>query len=214
MTRSRPLVVALVLALLASGPAAGHKLKVFAAAEGARIRGSAYFAGGAGAGGARIEVRDAQGQVLAELAPDPQGGFSYTATAPLDHVILALTGDGHQASWTVKGAELAGGFPAAVPPALDSPQWPAVGPAADSPADSQAGPAPPAAPGAGLDPAALAAIETAVARQVRPLREELDAAQDRARLHDILGGIGYILGVAGLALWWGNRPGRSPRGPT
>jgi nickel transport protein len=51
-------------------------------------------------------------------------------------------------------------------------------------------------------------IERAVARQVRPLREELMAAQDQARLHDILGGIGYILGLTGIALWW--RARRSP----
>jgi nickel transport protein len=53
-------------------------------------------------------------------------------------------------------------------------------------------------------------VEQAVARQVRPLREQLIAHQDRIRLQDLLGGIGYILGLAGLVLWWRSRSG--PRG--
>jgi len=205
MSADRRWVLVLALALiilLASAPAAAHKLKVFAAAEGARIQGSAYFAGGAAASGARVEVRDAQGQVLAELTPDQKGRFAYAATASMDHVIVALTGDGHHAYWMVTGAELAGALPAAAQPQVAP--YPPPGP----------GPAPVATapvPAAGLDPAALAACEAAVARQVRPLREELDAAQDRARLHDILGGIGYILGIAGLGHWLGTRrQGRPP----
>jgi nickel transport protein len=191
--------------LLGSASAAAHKLKVFAAAEGARIQGSAYFAGRAGAGGARVEVRDAQGRVLADLTPDAQGRFAYMATAPVDHLILARTGDGHQASWTIRGAELAGVFASAIPPRVEP-----VSPAAPGQAVTSATATPPV-PVAGLDPAAVAACEAAVARQVRPLREALEAAQDRARLHDILGGIGYILGISGLGLWWGaRRQGRQP----
>jgi len=64
------------------------------------------------------------------------------------------------------------------------------------------------------DPALTAAIERAVERQVRPLRSELAAAQARARLQDVLGGVGYILGFAGLALWWRGRDSRSRPGPT
>jgi nickel transport protein len=191
------------LALAVSGPAFAHKLKVFAAAEGTRILGSTYFAGGSAAGGVRVEVRDAQGRVLAQLAPDPEGHFAYTAEAPIDHVVVALTGDGHQASWTVSSTELAGAFPESAPQqAHPAPQPPAGG----APAAAVR------APGNVPDPQVLAAIEAAVARQVRPLREELAADRDRARLHDILGGIGYILGIAGLALWWGTRRRDRARG--
>ncbi|MBK5965704.1 hypothetical protein CCR95_16830, partial [Thiocystis minor] len=70
-------------------------------------------------------------------------------------------------------------------------------------------PNPVAAPVSGethdIDPALIAAIDQAVARQVRPLREQLIAAQDEVRLRDILGGLGYILGLTGLALWWRSR---------
>ena len=49
-------------------------------------------------------------------------------------------------------------------------------------------------------------VEQAVARQVRPLREELLACQEQTRFRDVLGGLGYILGLAGLAAWWRVRP--------
>ena len=68
--------------LLAGTPVLAHKLKVFATAEGTRIQGSAYFAGGGGAAGARVEVRDAQGAVLATLPLDAQGALCPTQRWP------------------------------------------------------------------------------------------------------------------------------------
>ena len=41
-------------------------------------------------------------------------------------------------------------------------------------------------------------MSQAVADAVRPLREQLDAYEDTIRLRDLLGGVGYIAGVAGL----------------
>jgi nickel transport protein len=37
---------------------------------------------------------------------------------------------------------------------------------------------------------------------LRPLREQHEAHDARVRLQDVLGGIGYIVGLAGLGLWW------------
>jgi nickel transport protein len=190
----------LVLALwLAGGAAEAHRLQVFAFAEGARIEGSAYFAGDGAAVGARLSVRDAAGKLLAELAPDSEGHFSYTATVPIDHVIVAETGDGHRAEWRVSAAELVGSFPAAAEPAVGSATAKAAAPpSGPSPMVSTAGIA-------ARDPALMSAIESAVSRQLRPLREQLIAMRDRTRLQDILGGIGYIFGLTGLALWWRSR---------
>lgn len=62
--------------------------------------------------------------------------------------------------------------------------------------------------GGGADADLEAMVERVVARQLRPLREELTAQGERVGLRDVLGGIGYILGLAGLALWWRGRGGR------
>jgi hypothetical protein len=67
--RGRALGLGAIL-LLGIGPigeALAHQPRVFAFADGARITGSAYFAGGGAATGARIEVRDDNGVLLAEL---------------------------------------------------------------------------------------------------------------------------------------------------
>jgi nickel transport protein len=50
-----------------------------------------------------------------------------------------------------------------------------------------------------------ALIEQSVARQVRPLREQLDSYQETVRWHDVLGGIGYIIGLGGLAYGFASR---------
>ena len=195
-------VAALMLLLTLGDPALAHKLQVFAFAEGARISGSAYFAGGGAALVARIEVRDGEGRVLAELAPDGEGRFVYTAAAPVDHLILAITSDGHQAEWRVPAAELATGFGygGAIAQEAERPHRRDEPVIVETDASSTS-----ATSVAILDPALESAIERAVARQIRPLREQLVAAQDRIRFQDILGGIGYIMGLTGLALWWTSR---------
>ncbi|MFD2110816.1 hypothetical protein [Thiorhodococcus fuscus] len=188
--------------VLVSLPVLAHKLQVFAFAEGARIQGSAYFAGGAKASGARIRIQDASGKTLAELTPDTKGAFSYQATSPTDHIVIAESGDGHRAEWRVTADELAGGFPqselvASAPneeqPNTGNPPPPIQTSATPEPTQETSAPIP--------DARLLMDIEQAVARQVRPLREQLIASEDRARWHDVLGGIGYIIGLTGLALW-------------
>jgi nickel transport protein len=193
--RRRSLLIPLsIIGLLLCTPLQAHRLKVFATAEGARIDGTAYFVGGAKASGATIEVLDPQGRELARVTPDEDGAFSYIATQRMDHEFVADSRDGHRASWTVRADEL----PADLPPPDDTGSLPEQ-PAAD-------GQVPVSAPAAAVDDGKLVSlVERAVARQVRPLREELDAYGDRVRLHDILGGLGYIAGIAGLGLWWRNR---------
>ncbi|KAA6187086.1 hypothetical protein F2Q65_03985 [Thiohalocapsa marina] len=218
------LLVALLSGVLWPGirPAYAHKLNVFAAADGTWIEGSTYFAGGAGASGARIRVTDASGALLAELESAADGRFRFQASGPQDHRVIARIGDGHRAEWLVTAEELAGGFapaqaetlapamtnaPVADQPVLDSAIGDAVtGDAATGAADSAvpvtlAAP-PPGPEAAGLEAAIEAAVARQIAQQIRPLREELLATRDALRLQDVLGGIGYIFGLAGLALWW------------
>jgi nickel transport protein len=174
----------LVLTLVAT-PVFAHGIQVFAFADGDRIEGSAYFAGGGVASGAHIRVLDAEGGLLAQLEPDAEGAFSYRARAPVDHLIVAETGDGHRAEWRVSAAELGPGFPTAAAQGSASEGGVAGRSFADPSAQSEL----------------TALIEQAVARQVRPLREELLAAQGRASLRDVLGGIGYLFGLAGVLMW-------------
>jgi nickel transport protein len=194
----KPFFFALIcLSLLLSLPVQAHKLKVFATAEGDQLQGKAYFVGGAKAAGARIAITDSQGQVLARLTPDAQGHFSYQVSRRMDYQVIADSQDGHQARWTIKADELAAALPSvevkdSVPPVTDR-----VGSPPLAQPDEKAG---------GLEsPVVVSLVERAVARQIRPLREEIEAYGEQVRARDILGGIGYIVGLAGLGLWWRNR---------
>ncbi len=45
-------------------------------------------------------------------------------------------------------------------------------------------------------------VEAAVTKRIRPLVREIRRLEEQVWLHDILGGIGYIAGLAGLAFYF------------
>lgn len=47
-----------------------------------------------------------------------------------------------------------------------------------------------------------ALIEQAVIKKVRPLEREIADLKETTRLHDILGGIGFIMGLAGITFYF------------
>jgi nickel transport protein len=74
--------------------------------------------------------------------------------------------------------------------------------AEELPASLPEGPSAPSIP-----PPAVQDLEAVVARQIAPLRMQIEAYEQRIRWHDVLGGIGYILGLAGIAFFLlGRRP--------
>ena len=176
-------VLPLLPVLLLSLPAQAHKLKLFVTAEGAVISGTAYFSGGGKAAGLGGTVQAPDGSTLAEIRTGEDGGFRFEAKSRMDHAITLDGGDGHAASMILAAAELPETLPAGM-----------------------AGPVRPTLPAEAMT---VEMIEAAVARQIRPLRQQLDAYEDKVRLHDILGGIGMIFGVFGTAAWWSTRR-RSP----
>jgi nickel transport protein len=163
--------LALILLLLGVAPAFAHKIKLFATAEGMVVSGYAYFSGGTRAQGADIAAHVGERQVF-NGKTDDQGGFRFTATESADHRLTVDSGDGHIAGFTIKAEELGKAAETAAAPVTETVN----------------------------DDGRLAAqIEQAVARQIRPLREQLDAYQESARLRDALGGLGFIIGLGGLA---------------
>lgn len=177
--------------ILASGTAQAHKLKVFASATGPVIEGYAYFSPGGRAYQASVTVASEDGTVLDRLRTDNEGNFRFEAKRRIDYVVTVDGGDGHVASYTVSANDL--------PETL--PVQEGDSPAAGAKTAAPAGPA--------VDQTVLTAlIEQSVARQIRPLREELDANQEKIWWHDVLGGIGYIFGLCGLAFGLSSRRGR------
>ena len=183
--------LAVVLALMLCGAAHAHKLKVYAMGEGKTISGYAYFPGGGRAKGVEVQLQDAVGKTLATTTTDEGGDFAFQAPFKCDCQVVVDSGDGHRGTWSIGADELSDdlprpeGAPAEPPPAPGepSPDAPTQGP-----------------PAAAADLEAM--VERAVSKQVRPLRAQLEAYEEKRRLHDILGGIGYIAGVAGVAFYF------------
>ena len=143
-----------------------------------------------------ILITDAGGNELARLQPDEQGNFDYRVERRMTYRVVADSLDGHQAVWTLQADEFSPSLPAAEEAERR-----------DAAAGTQTRPPPATAEGAGVSTRSLteAELERTVARQIRPLREALRDHDEQVRLRDILGGIGYIVGLAGLGLWWSRR---------
>lgn len=165
-------------------PAFAHKLKVFASAEGTKITGYAYFPGGGRASDLPVVIRGPGGQTLGKTRTDEEGRFEFQATRRCDHLIFVKTGTGHAASFTVSSGELSRDLPEVGERATQETET--FQQIAEVPSHAKEG------------KNTRAVVERAVNRQIRPLREELDAYHSRARLHEVIGGIGYIVGITGL----------------
>lgn len=205
--RAAVLAALIAFLVLDAGAALAHRLNLFAYAEDGTIVGSAYFSGGGAPAGADVTVYGPDGAVLGQTTTDRDGAFAFDVAVRTDHRIAVETADGHAAEFVVAAAELPASLPLGEGAALASAgaddaasQQAAAAPAQG--ATAQGATAQGAAADAAIDDAALEAmIARAVQQQVRPLRQQLAAYGEEIRLRDILGGIGYILGIFGLAAY-------------
>jgi nickel transport protein len=187
-------LLALGIFLHLPAPAFAHKLNVFVESlEGATIHGYAYFPGDVAARQVDVIIRDGAGRELGRTVTDDKGKFTFTARARVDHYLVAETAEGHRGQYIVHAA--------ALPDSL-----PADGPAPDSsshgaPSTAEPPGAPPASQGKESEPVGVRDQLSALGRQVDELRWQVCQYEDRLRFRDILGGIGYILGIAGVAFY-------------
>jgi len=170
--------------LAAPRDAHAHKLNVFAAVEGDVIAGQVYFTGGGAARDVPVAVLAPDGRSLGATRTDERGNFTFTPAERCDHTFV-VEAAGHAARYVVPAAEL-----------------PAAAPATSQPV------------GVGVSAEQLRAmVDQAVARRVGELRRQLDRQESRVRLRDVVGGIGYILGLAGVAMLLAARHRRAGRSP-
>jgi nickel transport protein len=189
-------VLLAVLSLLLSSPAVAHKVRIFAWQEGETIHSEAKFSGGRPAQNARILVTDQQsGRLLIEGTTDSNGLFSFPQPDPAalsggNIEITVDSGDGHKNSWIFEIATTAA---ATAPPTTLR-----VEPATAQRSEGQT---------ITVSPEQLSLlIEQALDKQLTPIRRSLAESADKdPSIQDILGGIGYILGLAGLAAYFASR---------
>ena len=175
--------------------AAGHDLHLFAAVAGENITGYTYYNGGERVPNVDIEIWGAGDDIVFMGKTDEKGEFSFSPRYQSDYKVVAISGDGHRAAQEIKAGSLPAGLPEKGDVGGDLLAGvPAFG---WSGADEMGG-----AEMGVTEEALRAMVEEAVARQVRPLQEQLQQYESKVRVRDIVGGIGFICGLAGVALFF------------
>jgi len=189
--RCRPLLVLIAFWLILSPASAfAHKIHVFAYGQGTTIHGRAYFSEDSPARNIAVAALDPAGREIGRTTTDDDGQFILEARFRCDHLLQVSTSDGHGGAYTVSASELSQDLPPRDGSA-DSPP-PIAFPEPDSATNEGHAHASPPEAGQQND----------LFKQIVALREQLDSHEKRIRLQDVLGGVGYILGVAGIALYF------------
>jgi nickel transport protein len=162
-----------------------HGIHLTASAEGNTIRGRVTYSDGGPVRNCTVTGHDAADEVLAKTATDDDGRYSFEARWRCDYHIEAETSDGHGKEYVLKASLL----PSDLPERENSPKDEkradehSHAHAADNPDDE--------------NPWTIEQIRL-VQTKLDALNEKIEANEKSIRLRDVLGGIGYILGVYGL----------------
>jgi nickel transport protein len=222
--------VTLVALCLMSIQAQAHKVNVFAYVEGDKVVVQGYFSGNAKAMDCPVEVYDEGGKKVHEGKTDRKGEYSFKlADLPAFSGSLRIVleaGMGHKAECTLSAADIPSPVKQEPSPKDQAPKGESAKeqPPREQPRPkdkSEEAPSGPAVAGSTpvMEQAALtAALETAIDKKLEPVirmlgkqeRLLLEQQQGGPKMTDIVGGIGWIMGLAGIAAFLMSR-GRSPK---
>lgn len=173
-----------LLLLCAFGVAHAHKVNMFANIEGDRIVVEGYFADGKKAKDATIQVFAPDGAKLLQGTADENGIFSFDIPQLTDLKISMYAGMGHRTEYTV--------------PAEDLQRTSAGGTVSDNSLSASSASAPDAV-SSSVDPAELRAIvQQAVGESLTPVMRSISELKEQKTFSDIVGGIGFIVGLLGI----------------
>ncbi|MFD2204502.1 cobalt ABC transporter permease [Kiloniella antarctica] len=195
------LVVAAVLTIGTTTNAWAHKVIAAAYPDGNLIEGEIGFSSGDMAVNLLVMITDPDGNKLGEVTTDEEGLFAFTATKKVDHIFRADLSAGHVATFSVLAEELPddlAGEGGVVTKTISVAQSKTV----SDPTTSDTLMAVALAESSNLiviDQAALEQLISKASKETRSLRKDLVQYKEERRLQDILGGIGYILGIFGIA---------------
>ena len=195
----RYFVISLLMVFLYVPASHAHKVKMFATAEGDVITGYVYYTTGGKPKQATILIEDQRGNRLGDVLADDNGQFIFTAKTRQDYVFILELADGHRATFTVAADELPESLPTAEGEQPRNQENNHSEKKLEAAAASETTPVGEEHLALQCSPEEIGKIvDKAVGKQVRLLREQLEQYEEKIRLHDILGGIGYIVGLMGL----------------
>lgn len=172
--------------LIIAGPCYAHKVRIFAWNEGNTIYTESKFSGGKAAQNAIVTIVDkSSGAELIRGTTDQNGLFQFptpdTSSAEID--IIVSSGDGHKNHWLYQLS----------PIATSTTDAPKQNLAADTVNINTS-------PSVLLTQEQLTELmDNLLESKLAPIRQQLAQQQEQEpSIQDILGGIGYILGLAGI----------------
>ncbi len=200
------LSVLIFLILLNVSSALAHGVSVFAWVQGDTVHTQSKFMGGKRPNQALIEVFDKTGNLLLKGKTDTQGLFSFQAPKISDMQIVLTAGMGHRAVWALSKEDF---LETAVEPENQQ-QINAITSEKSIQSDLKTKIVDVSTEN-GLSAAEVTAlVESILDRKLKPLMDRITALnENRISLSDILGGIGYIVGLVGLAAYMQYRGKRS-----
>jgi len=179
------LFFASILIISTNLPVLAHKVIIFAWVEGDTVFTESKFSGGKEATGAQVLVFDREGKLLLEGKTNNKGEFSFKIPKITDLRIVLNAAMGHKAEWRIPESEIqeARG---------------ALGRKEDNE---------PSQKGTGLSKKEIKElIEDSLDRKLRPIVRMMNESQSKGpSITEIVGGIGYIFGLMGVAIYFKNR---------
>ena len=205
MKRRHLQTVAVILLLLAffGSNAHAHRVIIFAWIEGQTVHTVSKFPGGKKVTGSPVVVYDQTGNRLIEGKTDDSGSFSFKIPKKSALDIVLEAGTGHQAEWHIAEKEVAKALGEEMNPS------PSKGPS-EAPektigtVNEQSGQT---LQTKGVSAAEIQSIvETTLDRKMAPVMQMLvDMHDPGPSLTEILGGVGYIIGLFGIAFYFAAR---------
>jgi nickel transport protein len=190
-----------VYTLLLAGNAHAHRVSVFAWVQGDTVHVETKFSGGKKVKGGRIVVTDSSGVELLTGKTDNSGEFSFKIPRRTDLKIILEAGMGHRAEWTVPADDMESmaaedQTPSGEPSAKREPK---IADAAQHEQHVSISGQLPVGPGlAEIE----AVVEKALDKKLKPVLKMLaESAENGPTIRDIIGGIGYIIGLVGMAAY-------------
>ena len=166
-----------------------HKVNMFAFAEGNQVFVEGYFSDGKRAKNSEVIVYDPDGEILVRGNTDDEGAYTFAIPNQNDLRITLNAGMGHMTEYAIASNELSG--------ISDSPvtETTAAGGAAGSePVLTE----PDGQPMTTSGVLSKAVLKKAVGEAIRPLMRSISELEERRSFSDIVGGLGFIVGIAGI----------------
>jgi len=186
-------------------PALAHKVTIFAWVEGDTVHTQSKFSGGKKAKGAPVTVFDTEGNMLLEGKTDKNGEFSFKIPKKSGLKVVLKAAMGHAAEWTIPVEEITD-VPvlknsASLSDLKTKPETISGLTDVNSAKDLFV------STSSGITKQEIKdLIETSLDKKLAPAINMLANMQDRGpSITEIFGGIGYIFGLVGVALYFANR---------